>query len=138
MTAVAERLRAVPRGELIALAAITAVFVASYVYHPPDDGGFILCLFRRFTGLPCMGCGLTRSFCATAKGEVGRAFDFHWLGPALFLVAGVYWARGVALVAGFSEAVDRFDRTVSRWRLPYALVAALLVAWVLRLASLAV
>ena len=130
--------RPVPRGELVAFAVITAIFVASVVWHPADDGGFVLCLFRRLTDLPCPGCGLTRSFCATAKGEVGRAFDFHWLGPALFLVAAVYWARGVALVAGFSEAVDRFDRTVSRWRLPYALVAALFVAWVLRLASLAV
>ena len=126
--------RPVPRGELVAFAVITAIFVASVVWHPADEGGFVLCVFRRATGLPCPGCGLTRSFCAIAKGGIERGFDFHWLGPALFLVAAVYWVRGAALLAGFGGAVERFDRTVMRWRLPYAVIAALLVTWVLRLA----
>ena len=134
MTAHTTRLRSVSRGELVAFAIITAVLVTSVVWHPADDGGFVLCLFRRMTGLPCPGCGLTRSFCAIAKGHVERGFAFHWLGPALFLVAAVYWMRGVAALAGFRGAVARFDETVVRWRLPLAVLAALLATWVLRLA----
>ena len=66
------------------LALLTVVLVLSVVWHPLDDGGFILCPFRRLTGLPCMGCGMTRSFCALAKGEVGRSIAFHPLGPIFF------------------------------------------------------
>ena len=134
MTALTPRLRSVPRGELVAFAIITAVLVTSVVWHPADDGGFVLCLFRNMTGLPCPGCGLTRSFCAIAKGHVERGFAFHGLGPALFLVAVVYWMRGVAALAGLRGAVARFDETVMRWRLPFAVLAALLATWVLRLA----
>ena len=133
MTALARRLRSVPKTEAGAFAVITAVFVASVLWHPVDDGGFVICIVRRMTGLPCPGCGLTRSFCAIAKGHVERGFAFHWLGPALFVVAGVYWVRGLAMLAGLRGAVARFDETVTRWRLPYAVIAALLVTWVLRL-----
>jgi hypothetical protein len=134
MTALANRLRSVPRAEAAAFAVITAILVASVLWYPADDGGFVICVFRRTTGLPCPGCGLTRSFCAIAKGHVERGFAYHWLGPALFLVAGVYWVRGAALLAGFRGAVARFDETVVRWRLHYAVMAALLLTWVLRLA----
>jgi hypothetical protein len=134
---IATRLRAAPRGELAALGLITAMFAASVVWHPSDDGGYVFCPFRRATGVPCPGCGLTRSFCAVAKGHVERGFDLHWLGPALFLVAFVYWVRGVAVAAGYGEAVARFDDTVGRWRLVRAGAAVLLVAWAIRLATLA-
>jgi hypothetical protein len=127
---------ALKRGEAVALGVITAVLVVSVVWRPPDDGGFVLCLFRRLTGLPCMGCGLTRSFCACAKGELARAAAFHPLGPALFAATVVWWARGVAAVAGLDAPVAAFDRAVRRWRLPVVAIAALAVAWVWRLATL--
>jgi hypothetical protein len=121
------------RGELLALAALTAVLIASVVWRPADDGGLILCAFRRLTGLPCMGCGLTRSFCAIAKGEVARAAAFHPLGPAVFAATVVYWARGLAAVAGFSQSVTRFDRVVERLYLPLVAVVTLIVGWVAQL-----
>ena len=124
------------RGELLGLAALTAVLVASVMWRPADDGGFILCAFRRLTGLPCMGCGLTRSFCAIAKGELWRAAEFHPLGPALFVTAVVYWARGLAAVSGLGERVAAFDRAVVRLRLPLAAIVALTVAWIVQLVAL--
>jgi hypothetical protein len=124
------------RRELVTLAVLTGVLVTSVLWHPLDDGGFVLCLFRRSTGLPCMGCGLTRSFCAMGKGEVARAASFHALGPLLFGAAVVFWLRSIAAVAGLDDAVRRFDAFVARWRLLYVGVAALLVAWVVRLAIL--
>lgn len=42
-----------------------------------------LCLVRGVTGLPCPGCGLTRSFVAIAHLDPGAAFDHHPFGPAL-------------------------------------------------------
>jgi hypothetical protein len=44
----------------------------------------IVCGFRRLTGWPCPGCGLTRSFVFAAHGRIGAAFQAHFLGPLLF------------------------------------------------------
>ncbi len=128
--------RAVDRGQLVLLGLFTAVIAASVVWHPSDDGGFVICPFRLATGIPCPGCGLTRSFCAVAKGDVERGFELHWLGPLLFAVLCVYWLRGVAILAGYTGAVARFDAFVSRWRVVYVGFAVLFVVWVVRLVVL--
>ena len=48
-----------------------------------------LCVVHRATGVPCPGCGLTRSFVATAHGDLGGALGFHAFGPLLFVVCGL-------------------------------------------------
>jgi uncharacterized protein DUF2752 len=136
MSAFVARMRSAAQGELVAFLVLSGILVASVLWHPLDEGGFVICPFRRATGLPCPGCGLTRSFCAIAKGHVERGFEFHSLGPALFIVLCVYWLRSVAFLAGSQRAVDRFDETVRRWRLMRAGVLALLVAWAIHLVAL--
>jgi hypothetical protein len=63
-------------------------------------GAIPICLFRRITGLPCPGCGLTHSFSALSRGEVAQAALCHALGPVLwfitfFLATGVFWPQKV-------------------------------------------
>lgn len=62
-----------------------ATLVASFAYAPWAESGPVLCPFRLLTGLPCPGCGLTRSFCAMAHGHLNQALGFHLFGPALFV-----------------------------------------------------
>lgn len=52
-----------------------------------------LCPFLAATGLPCPGCGLSRSVGAATRLDLPAAFDFHAFGPLLLL------ATVVALVA---------------------------------------
>ena len=118
---------------LVWMVLLSGLLVASALWHPADDGGFVACLFRRATNLPCPGCGLTRSFCAMGKGEVSRALGFHALGPPLFFVATILWLRCAAAVAGFSGAVSRFDAAVRRFRLAYVVGFALVLTWVVQL-----
>ncbi len=47
--------------------------------------GPVLCLFRRITDHPCPGCGLTRSFVATAHLRLEEAFSQHLFGPLVFV-----------------------------------------------------
>jgi len=54
------------------------------VLLPPGGLGLPLCQFKRMTGLPCLGCGLTRSFIGMAHLDVGRAALFHPVGVVLF------------------------------------------------------
>jgi hypothetical protein len=46
-----------------------------------------LCGFREFTGLPCPGCGMTRSMAALTHGHWESGIAHHPLGPLLFLGA---------------------------------------------------
>lgn len=68
-----------------------ATIAASFIYAPWSQTGPVLCPFRLLTGLPCPGCGLTRSFCAMAQGQWGDAIAYHLFGPALMaaLVVGI-------------------------------------------------
>lgn len=51
----------------------------SYVMLPE------LCNLKRFTGIECPGCGLTRSFICMAHGEWYAAWKFHAAGPIWFI-----------------------------------------------------
>lgn len=68
-------------------AAMLAVLALSFVYESTPLSGEVLCVFRRFTGMSCPGCGLTRSFVAMAKLDVAGAFGLHLAGPWLWVTA---------------------------------------------------
>jgi hypothetical protein len=83
--------RAVNR--LVYLGMTTSLVAAPLLSPQAVATGPVLCPFRRLTGLPCPGCGMTRSFVALAHGDVGASFSFHPLGPlmmAIFVVALVW------------------------------------------------
>jgi hypothetical protein len=124
------------RRNLVWLGLLSAVFVASVLWHPADDGGLVLCPFRAATGIPCPGCGLTRSFCAMGKGDVSRAFELHALGPVLFVVAGLLWLRSAAVLAGAGDFVTRVDQALVRWKALQIGGVVLIAVWVMRLVSL--
>ncbi len=44
-----------------------------------------LCMLRETTGIPCPGCGLTRSLVAAVRGDWSSSFAFHRLGPVVFV-----------------------------------------------------
>jgi hypothetical protein len=39
-----------------------------------------VCLFHNLTGVPCPGCGLTRSIVAAVHGDLARSFSYHRMG----------------------------------------------------------
>jgi hypothetical protein len=74
--------------------------------------GPVLCPFRRITGMPCPGCGMTRSFVALAHGDLGAALASNRLGPllmAVFAVALVWKAASL-----LSPSIDAPEHVVVR------------------------
>jgi hypothetical protein len=52
------------------------------------------CPLLKWIGVPCMGWGLTRSFYATARGDLLAAANFHLFGSVLFVgfaIAALHW-----------------------------------------------
>lgn len=81
-----------PLSMRLALAALVLTFVL-----PPDGAGIPLCWFEGLYGLPCPGCGLTRSLTSITHLHFAEAFGYH---PFGFLVWGLMLALVAASFAG--------------------------------------
>lgn len=68
------------------------LFLFFLCFTPPSEPAFRLCPFYWLTGRPCPLCGLTRAFCALAKGHWSQAIHFHALSPLAFvMVFSLFW-----------------------------------------------
>ena len=72
-------------------------------WSPPDDGSLSLCLTRRGLGLPCPGCGLTRSLAHLLQGDLARAMALHPLAPLVLADAAVAWLVWGLVVYGLAQ-----------------------------------
>lgn len=65
------------------------------------------CFFHQWTGVPCPGCGLTRSVLALLRGHVWESVLLHPFGPVALLA--------LAVCLGTSLMPDRWREVVFRW-----------------------
>jgi hypothetical protein len=77
---------------VLGLAASTAVIVLAFRLEPDPRGfgtheqlGLPPCGFLRDHGVPCISCGMTTAFVATAHGQLGLALRSNPYGILLFL-----------------------------------------------------
>ncbi|MBN1289040.1 MAG: DUF2752 domain-containing protein [Actinobacteria bacterium] len=92
----------------------------------------IPCWFHKITGIPCLACGLTRSFVLTAHGQWSSALEMHLLGPALFFLT---WAFGAYLVTVLSSGCRvklNFSNKV-RGAVTLSVIAILTTAWIIKI-----
>ena len=117
---------------------LAGVFVASFwpndFAHEPTtfsaDAGRSMCLLRRLVGVPCLTCGMTRSFWALGRADVAAAVRFHPLGPAVFAIFALVLVRS-ARIAVAGRTWLRGTARVLVWTIP-VLAAATLVIWIVR------
>jgi len=109
--------------EVVAVVGVAALG-ASLLFSPEHiEDGPVICPFRRLTGLPCPGCGLTRSWVYLAHGWWRESFLAHPFGP---LLAAVVLVLGVAVIRARARGASppSLERLVKN---PVAVVV--LVAW---------
>lgn len=92
-----------------------------------------LCPFYTITDVPCLFCGMTRSFMAMGGLDIRQAFIFHPLGPALYIMMLGFGAMVSWSIASRRRVTVRVDSVVGRW-LAMAGVAVLIIAWLVKLA----
>jgi hypothetical protein len=85
------------------LGALALVLLAAAL--PSQGAGVPICLFRYVTGLPCPGCGLTRSFSCILHGEFERGYDLHPFGY-LLLPLFILAASTVFIPASFRSRLE--------------------------------
>ena len=71
--------------------ALAGFFLLGWI-QLPSGPAFSICAFRRMTGIPCPGCGMTRAVSALARGQFLLALHFHPFAPLLLAEAGAAWA----------------------------------------------
>ena len=85
-------LRFETRSRLYPIAGAALLFLVFWWAAPPDDPAVRLCPFYWLTGRPCPLCGITRAFCALAKGHWAQAIHFHALSPLAFaMLFSLFW-----------------------------------------------
>jgi hypothetical protein len=102
-------------------------------------GGPSFCPFKLFTGLPCPGCGLTRSAVAFLDGDLSTSLYYHPLGAPIVIAAVLFglvdawfWWRSRRPgqdAASPSWLLERLALTPAPW----VVIAALAVVWLVRL-----
>jgi Protein of unknown function (DUF2752) len=121
----------------VGLAVVVGAVIGA-LWLDPGTLGVDVCWFRRATGLPCPGCGLSRSVVALARGDLAASLAFHPFGPLVLAwamaAAGSLLLRDAArrrLRAALERAAPAFDRG-------YRLTVAVFITFgVLRLAGAA-
>lgn len=76
---------------IIILFLCVAIVTASILLQFDEDGLSLFglnwpvhCFLHNTFGVKCALCGLTRSFCSLARGNLPASLRFHFLGPLIF------------------------------------------------------
>ena len=97
------------------------VALALAAVHPPHGLGLPVCWLRATTGLPCWGCGLSRSLSCCLRGMFAEAWGYHPFGVVVVAVLFAI-ALGSVLPGPAREGVVRFlDRFPRAFNVAYAL-----------------
>ncbi len=104
-----------------------AILAGSLLFAPAGLPGVTVCWFKRFTGLPCPGCGMTRAFCAISHGELAAAWVFH---PFSFLFYGLCLLLIVQpLIEHLRPGWTRAHGLSRHWLVPFILLVIALNAF---------
>jgi hypothetical protein len=125
------------------LIASSLVILASFILHVQETQRVALpglerslpgiCAFRRITGQPCPGCGLTRSFVSIAHGDLLAAWHFNPAGPLIFLIVAAQIPYRAIQLWRIRRGRPQWQVTTFAYYVVWMMVAALFGQWVLKI-----
>lgn len=136
------------QSHLLVLGVCLFILAAAAILHPGERSDSRLrlagrplpglCVMRQLTGLPCPGCGLTRSIVSAVHGDVGDSFFYHRLGGLVFLyvLLQALTRLGWLLSSGWRSRSERWGTLIDRALVPLAVLLA--INWVFTLGEILV
>ncbi|MHC4068621.1 MAG: DUF2752 domain-containing protein [Planctomycetota bacterium] len=127
----------------VLILSVCVVVTAGSVVLEFEDGGLLIlglnwpmrCPLYDFFGVKCALCGLTRSLCFTAEGQLGEAFGMHSLGPVIFLFICVQIPYRIAvLTTGPKKVSGKIKKT--NMVLTVMVLTAIFVNWLIYIGGL--
>ena len=126
-----QSLRARPDStNLVLQAAVCLSALIFFCLVEPAD--WLVCPYRRLTGMPCPLCGLTRALCAIGHGQFRRAVELHAVSPLIFALFVWGLAASLAQMRGW---LPPQPASLQR-RIFAALLVLLLMNWLWRLTGM--
>jgi len=92
----------------VGLLALAGVTIGAFILNPTGNG-LSFCGLQRTAGVPCPGCGLTRSVTSFLHGHLAWSWHYNPLGP-LVAVGMLLVAIGAVLPASWRKsAIERLS-----------------------------
>jgi hypothetical protein len=89
-----------------------------------------VCTLRQLTGVPCPGCGLTRSVVSAAHGDWRASYGYHRLGPfiLLYLLTQILYRIAWLTIEPLRVGISRVGRIIDTALIP--LMVVLFLNWI--------
>lgn len=108
------------------------LFVPFFIFlsqHKNIENEQSFCPFKMLTGLPCPGCGITKSIVFFYDGDLIKSFSYHLFGPIL-LVFCFYYLMKLSAELYYKKV---FFENWNTKKIAYIFAAILIVYHVIRL-----
>jgi len=111
---------------LVILAACSCILLGAFVLAPSAYGGFSIavgkitlpetCIFKNLFGLPCPGCGMTRSITSAVHGDISGSFSHHRLGllTVIFILSQFLVSLGVVFISGLRGRLQKIGQFLNK------------------------
>ncbi|MCJ7581935.1 MAG: DUF2752 domain-containing protein, partial [Candidatus Aminicenantes bacterium] len=131
---------------LVVLAACSCILLGAFILAPSaSDGNPIavgritfpeICIFQNLTGLPCPGCGMTRSITSAVRGDIAGSLRHHRLGllTMIYILSQFLLSLGVVFVSKFRDRLQHFGRYLNKGII--FLAALFFINWIITLVNL--
>jgi len=111
---------------LVILVACSCILLGAFVLAPPAPGGHSIavgriilpetCILKNLFGLPCPGCGITRSITSVVRGDISGSFLFHRLGllTVIYILSQFLVSLGVVFISGLRDRLQHIGRFLNK------------------------
>jgi hypothetical protein len=131
---------------LVILLACSCILLGVFVLAPPAAGSHSIavgrivlpetCIFKNLTGLPCPGCGITRSMTSAVRGDISGSFSYHKLGllTLIYILSQFFLNLGLVFISRFRNRLQDIGRYLNTGII--FLAALFFINWIFTLTKL--
>ncbi len=97
--------------------------------NPDIDNDKSICPVMRFFGIPCPGCGLTKSVIHAYKGEFGLSLQYNWWGIPLIICCMALIVLQIYDIVTSHQYTERLFSNALVWQI---LVSLIILTYIIR------